>query len=554
MPDHKTPTPDELLNRRTFGAVAGAAAAGVLASSPGASQADDAAGPPVIVGGVASGDVGPHSAVVWSRCNRPAEMFVEYAAQHDRSQKTIAGPFPATTDTGGTAKAFLTNLPAGEVIHYRVWFRDSAGQLTPPESGRFATAPAAGEPADIFFAWSGDVAGQGFGINPAWGGMKIFESIRRLQPQFFLHSGDAIYADGPIPESLPLADGSTWVNVVTPAKSHVAVTLDDFRGNYAYNLLDENVRRFNAEVPLIVQWDDHETTNNWYPDQVLANRSDRDAYVELATGAELAARARQAFFEFMPIQPHAEDRDRIYRSFVFGKSLELFVLDQRSYRGPNSPNVAESGSEVTFLGQKQLQWLKTGLQNSKATWKVIASDMPIGMIVGDGLEGKKHFEAVANAEPGTPKGRELEFAELFRFLKAQGVKNVIWLTADVHHAVAHRYSPENAGFGEPFEPFWEFVAGPMNAGTFGPGKLDATFGPEVKFVWAPQAGMTLPTGRILPKGYKLPLPPSDGLQSFGTVRIDGATGELTVEFRGVDGEVVVVDGTPGRIELTPAGS
>jgi alkaline phosphatase D len=541
------------VNRRTFGVITGAAVAGALTQSVPARAQNDAPAPPSILSGVASGDVTPHSAVIWSRCDRPAEMFVESSPPAGMGYRVITGPIPATAATGHTAKAVLNNLPSGQVIQYRVWFRDEKGLLSAAQEGRFRTAPAPDSKEDVFFAWSGDVAGQGFGINPAWGGLKIFESMRRLGPQFFVHSGDAIYADVPIPERVPLADGTTWVNVVTPAKSHPAATLDDFRGNYAYNLLDEHLRRFNAEVPFVVQWDDHETTNNWYPDELIADRKDKAGYSGLTTVRDLAARAKQAFFEFAPIQPNAEERDRIYRSFTYGRSLELFVLDQRSYRGPNSTNVADSGRELTFLGQKQLQWLKEGLKNSRSTWKVIASDMPIGLIVPDGVEGRPHFEGIANANPGKPSGRELEFADLFRFLKSEGVKNVIWLTADVHYAAAHRFSPDKAGFGEPFEPFWEFIAGPLHAGTFGPGKLDATFGPSIEFQWAPKAGMTLPSGRVLPADYKLPLAPSDGLQTFGTVRVDGATQKLTVEFRGLDGELVFSDGKPGRIELTPAG-
>ncbi|MQU35629.1 alkaline phosphatase D family protein, partial [Pseudomonas helleri] len=108
-----------------------------------------------------------------------------------------------------------------------------------------------------------DTVGQGFGINPDIGGMRIYDAMRRRLPDFFLHSGDTIYADGPVPAQQVVENGRVWRNLTTEAKSHVAVTVDDFRGNYRYNLMDENVRRFNAEVPQIWQWDDHETTNNW---------------------------------------------------------------------------------------------------------------------------------------------------------------------------------------------------------------------------------------------------------------------------------------------------
>ncbi len=84
-------------------------------------------------------------------------------------------------------------------------------------------------------------------------------------PDFFIHSGDQIYGDNPIKPEVTLDDGTVWRNLMTGAKSKVAETLDEFRGNFAYNLLDENMRRFAAEVPFLVQWDDHEARNNWYP-------------------------------------------------------------------------------------------------------------------------------------------------------------------------------------------------------------------------------------------------------------------------------------------------
>ncbi|QEL16243.1 alkaline phosphatase D family protein [Limnoglobus roseus] len=508
--------------------------------------------PPGTPCGVASGDVTHDTAVVWSRTDGSAKMVVEYATTADFRQPRRAEPVAATPEADFTAKALLAGLPPGHTIYYRVWFDDN-GRVSPPVSGRFRTAPAPDKPADVFFAWSGDTAGQGFGINPEWGGMRIYDAIRRLEPQFFLHSGDNIYADNPIPESLKLADGTIWRNVTTPAKSHQAVTLEDFRGNYRYNLLDEHVRRFNAEVPTIVQWDDHEVANNWYPDQAIAGRKDAVNLPGVRDGRALADRARQAFFEYLPIKPQEADRGRIYRSFQLGTSAELFVLDQRSYRGPNSANTQDRpGRETPFLGGEQLAWLKQGLRESKATWKIIASDMPIGLIVDDAVDGKPHFEAIANADPGSPRGRELEFADLFTDLKQGGVRNVVWLTADVHYAAALHYSPERAGFKSPFEPFWEFVAGPMHAGTFGPNKLDATFGPEVRFEYAPRAGLLLPTGRTVPEGFKLPLPPSDGMQTFGTVRIDAVTQTLTVEFRNVFGDRIH-DGTRiGRFELQVA--
>ena len=472
---------------------------------------------PNIPYGVASGDITGNSAIVWSRTDRPARMIVEYdTTQSFRNPKRlISGDVSEASDY--TARVNLAYLPAGRQIFYRVTFEDlnNRNLYSAPVTGIFRTPPA--NKRDIFFAWSGDTAGQGWGINPEFGGMKIYETMRGLNPDFFIHSGDTIYADGPIQSEVTLDNGSIWKNVTTPEKSKVAETLAEFRGNYIYNLLDENVRRFNAQVPQLVQWDDHEVTNNWYPGEVLTNDN---RYTEKNVDI-LSSRGRQAFLEYQPIRFNPRDPKRIYRSFNYGPSLEIFMLDERSYRGPNSPNRQPVRSkETAFLAASQIRWLKEKLQYSKATWKVIASDMPIGLIVPD---GSTDFENVTNGD-GPALGREFEIADLLSFIKQKNIRNVVWLTADVHYAAAHYYDPSKAQFTN-FKPFWEFVAGPLNAGTFGPNRLDNTFGPEVKF-------------NSIPADLKPNRPPSDGLQFFGTVKIDGTSKLMTVAIHNLEGKVL----------------
>jgi alkaline phosphatase D len=65
-----------------------------------------------------------------------------------------------------------------------------------------------------------------------------------------------------------------------------------------------------------------------------------------------------------------------------------------------------------------------------------------------------------------------------------------------------------------FLPFWELVAGPLHAGTFGPNAADPTFGCTQVF-------------SSVPPGMKPNRPPSDGLQFFGTLTVDPATSRLT---------------------------
>jgi alkaline phosphatase D len=522
----------ELLTRRTIikGAVSGAA--GLMLGGRLARRAWGQGQAPATITserqrpatpyGVQSGDVTGDRAIVWSKTDRPARLVVEYATDDAfRNPRRLRGP-AALAESDFTARVDLTGLPSGQEIFYRVTFEDLAdGKLvSAPVSGRFRTAPAGRR--TITFAWSGDEAGQGWGINPAWGGMKMYEVMRRTSPDFFIHSGDQIYADGPIVAEVKLDDGSVWANVTTPAKAKVADSLAGYRGNFAYNLLDENKRRFCAEVPMLVQWDDHEVRNNWYPGQVLG-----DERYGVRSASLLAAWAKRAMFEYNPYRIDPVDPERVYRAFAYGPSLDIFMLDERSYRGPNSPNRQSSlDADAAFLGPEQMRWLKRALVDSRATWKVIASDMPLSIVVPDLNPDvpKGTFEAWANAEDGPPLGRELELAGLLAFIKSNGIKNVVWLTADVHYASATFYNPARAKFTD-FTPFWEFVSGPINAGTFGPGDIDQTFGPEVRY-------------KSVPDGMKQNRPPTEGMQYFGTVRIDGATEVMTVALLDIAGKTL----------------
>lgn len=470
---------------------------------------------PALPHGVMTGDARSDSAVLWARADRPARMIVEYATTESfKDARRLVGP-AALPETDFTARVILADLAPGQDVFYRVSFEDLSDltSIGEPAIGRLRTAPA--ERRDIRFLWSGDTAGQGWGINLDWGGMKIYETMRQRQPDFFIHCGDTIYADGPIEAERRLPDGTVWKNVVLEEKSKVAETLAEFRASYKYNLMDENVRRFNAEVAQIFQWDDHEVTNNWYPGEVLPESETR--YKERSVTL-LAARAKRAFLEYTPIQPELAALDRIHRTIHYGPLLDVFVIDMRSYRGPNSGNrQTAEGADTAFLGRRQMEWLKRDLLASKAVWKVIASDMPIGLVVPD---GDTAFENLANGD-GPPLGREIETARLLSFIKHAEIRNVVWLTADVHYTAAHYYDPAKAKFTD-FAPFWEFVSGPLNAGTFGPNRLDDTFGPQVRFVKVPPEG-------------QVNLPPSAGLQFFGEVEIDGVTAGMRVALRDLSG-------------------
>jgi alkaline phosphatase D len=464
---------------------------------------------PKIDFGVSAGPYESDNAIIWAHVDRAARMIVEYDTTSSfKNPRRVRGEVAAEL-RGFTARTELRNLRPGQDVFYRVHFEDrrSTKIVSAVETGHFRTARATGP---VRIAWSADVCGQGWGIDTERGGMRLFATMADLNPDLFIHVGDTIYADGPLRAEVPLDDGTVWRNFVTPAKSKVAETLDEYRGNHLYNRYDTHYRRFAAEVGQAVIWDDHEVRDNWYHDQVLPEQS---PYTEKRVRV-LAGRARQAFLESYPITMDRAAGAEIYRSIPFGSAVEVFALDMRSYRSANNENMqTATGPDAAMLGQRQMRWLADALSRSQASWKIVAADMPLGVTVAH--QPGRH-EAVANADHGHARGRELEIAWLLSTLKKNGVRNVVWITGDVHYCAAHHFDPDRAATRD-FDPFWEFVAGPAHAGTFPPGPLDRTFGPEVKF-----SGV--------PNDLKPNRPPDAGFQFFGLLETDTSGRQLTVSL------------------------
>ncbi len=470
------------------------------------------------------GDVTSSSVVIWGRCDREREADLVIEIRGSRPDTDAHGPFVerATAATDYTASVEVGSLLPETAYDYSVDCRERGRDpvdAAPSATGTFATAAARDREVPVRFVWLADLAGQGWGRNPdltietaragtVKGGYVGFEVMRQWQPDFAIFQGDMIYADNPIPpeKELPAQlGGGTWLN--QPGKNFVAVSLEQFRKNWRYNLEDAHFRRFLRATPVYAQWDDHEVSNNWYPGQMLEAKP----YNGLAAD-DLAGRAKRAFREF-----NAISGERIFRSFRRGKHLEIFLLDERSFRGPNSDNSNPDGIEM--LGPDQYAWLIRGLRESGATWKVLSTDDPFSIVTG--REGDHDGWA-----QGVPEvlGREIQLARVLRAIQEHEIRNVVALTSDVHFAAAIDYDPTRAVFRD-FEPFWEFVVGPVHAGAFGPGVLDPSFGPAYDFARGP-ATEGLP-----------PNTPPPHMQSFGVVEVD-ADGRFHVKLVDVTGKTL----------------
>ncbi|MEO5780794.1 MAG: alkaline phosphatase D family protein [Arthrobacter oryzae] len=481
--------------------------------------------------GISTGDVGTDSGVLWSRASGPGRLVANLLAVDDdgsplrggRAFQRVLRGTAASEASDFTAKINARHLPAGTRFALSMHFEDAEGNAGETAQGSFSTAPDKGGVRSgrtarrQSFVWSGDTAGQGWGINEEIGGMRGYAAMHATRPDFFIHSGDTIYADGPIAAEVTEPDGQVWRNLVTEEVSKVAETLNEFRGRHRYNMMDANVRALYAEVPVIAQWDDHETHNNWYPGEILTDPRYTERRVDV-----LAARGRQAWQEYQPIAQLGDgstgfEPTRIYRKISRGPQLEIFCLDMRSFKDPNTDGKEPNLTHI--LGKEQADWLIKEVSKSKATWKVIAADLPLGLVVPDGAV---HQESLSNRDAGAPLGKELEIARVLSTFKRNRVKNVVWLTADVHYCAAHHYSPVRAAF-QDFDPFWEFVAGPINAGSFGPSALDGTFGPEVAFF---KAG-----------AYANESPRSGESQYFGHVEL-GEGDTFSVSLRNANGALL----------------
>ena len=133
------------------------------------------------------------------------------------------------------------------------------------------------------------------------------------------------------------------------------------------------------------------------------------------------------------------------------------------------------------------------------------------------------FDSFSNGQDEI-SGREIQLAEILKFIKDESIKNVVFLTSDVHFTAAISFDPMRSKF-QDFNPFYEFVVGPLHAGAFGPGELDPSFGEEYEYLRAPET-----------EGLPANSPPPH-LQSFGMVEVD-ESGMLTIKLIDITGEVL----------------
>ena len=410
------------------------------------------------------GEVGPTSAVLWARGPAGAARVSLAPAGSPFAPAGELALDPARDQTG---KLGLVALVPATRYAYRVSVRTRAVE------GEFVTAPPPDRPTSFAFAWSGDLGGGEF-CRRVDVGYPIFRALAARRPDFLLFVGDTIYADRPCSR----ADH-------VPGGRFVATTLTEFHAKHRYNRADEAVQAAFRAMPVYAIWDDHEVRNDF-----------------AGPTEPLMPPGRQAFFDYWPIVPSMDAPTRLYRSFRWGRLAEFFILDTRQYR---SPNTKPDGPDKTMLGSAQREWLLQAVSGSDATWKVIVSSVSLSIPTGRRERRDSWSGANVLGFPESGAGFAHERDAILAALRERGIRNLVVLVADVHHAEIIRHQP-HAGFA-----VHELIAGPLSATLGSPRPLDTSLNPTS--LWA-----------------------RGGVNNFGEVTVERE--RLVVRYVGEDGAVL----------------
>jgi alkaline phosphatase D len=338
---------------------------------------------------VTVGEVTDTTAVVWVRGVTWGEVTVRYEPIGREPAADGSPPAGARGQVRVEPSRHLTGKVLLQPLEPGTRYRYTATQNAFEIAGEFVTAPAPNDAQPVRFSWSGDLGSRGHCRKPGEG-YPIFRVLAGVPSDFFLFVGDTIYADH-------VCGGVAH----EPGYDFIARRLADFWAKHRYNREDPAVQAYFRSTSVYAIWDDHEV---------------RDSFS--GPSEPLMEPGRRAFLDYFPIRPPREEPGRLYRQFRWGALLEVFILDTRQYR---SPNTAIDGPGKTMLGSAQRRWLVDAVAGSTAVWKVVVSSVPLAVPTG----GRTHDSwSNANAR-GVPEehgtGFAIERDSILRALRQRGV-------------------------------------------------------------------------------------------------------------------------------------
>jgi alkaline phosphatase D len=372
--------------------------------------------------GVASGDPVEDGFIIWTRVTPDFETSVDVryvvSTTPDMANEVASGVFTTTADRDFTVKVDVRDLGSRRTYYYQ--FHALGGHSI---VGRANTAP--NRPGSLLKFAVISCSNFEWGYFSGYGKIADREDLDAV-----IHLGDYTYeyedndsysSDAIRDERRVFPDGET-------------ITLEDYRLRYQTYRLDPNLRRAHQQHPFIVIWDDHESANDAWKD----GAENHNEFLEGSWEDRLAA-AKQAYFEWLPIR---ENGDSIYRKLEYGPLLDIFMLDTRiegrDEQINDVTNPALYAPDRTILGADQKAWLKQGLEDSTAQWKIIGnqvifSEFNVGWAgPATGATPEQTESLFLDIWDGYPAER----TELINFIGDKRIDNVIILTGDFHSTFA----------------------------------------------------------------------------------------------------------------------
>lgn len=372
--------------------------------------------------GVASGDPGPNSVVLWTRLapdplnltSMPeVSIPVQWAIATDPPMQHVVqqGTTDAMPQWGHSVHVVVENLSPEQWY----WYQFQVGSEKSP-IGRTRTMPALDTDSEhLKFAF---VSCQHY----EKGYFTAYQHLVQEDLDLIFHLGDYIYEGGP--------------HTGRP-RQHIGpnpVDLETYRLRYALYKSDRQLQAAHAAFPFICIWDDHEV------DEDYAQNQSQD-FTDPAIFRQRRQAAYQAYYEHLPLRPTAQPQDgqvQLFRHFQFGQLADFYCLDNRQYRDdqPCATQGIGGGAIVSacqdrladdrsLLGKQQETWLLQGLQNSSAHWQVIAQQQLMA-------ELKFGLETVQGYWTDGWDGYVASRQRLLQFVDQHQLNNLVVIGGDIH--------------------------------------------------------------------------------------------------------------------------
>jgi phosphodiesterase/alkaline phosphatase D-like protein len=501
--------------------------------------------------GVAAGDVSSSSAILWARANRSGPVLLQIDTRRHLGPCGADGPFVRAKDSNdNTVQIRISRLRPETRYFFRFCRRGARSDL-----GTFKTAPRPNRAKTIRFALSGDQdalpsPGQS---SPYWNRFQIWNLIRRQRNDFNVLLGDTIYSDTEVPGY---------------GLGNVATTVPKKWAKYRINLAQAPWARARGSAAWYAHWDDHEFINDFSRFENEFPLGVGDVRIR---GSVLYKRGVKAFRNYNPIT--YSGRNGIYRSFRWGKNLEIFFLDERSFRsqsadyqgtcdnppGSGDPDLAPTAPQSTrnvfaiiapqlsnpvppactqrindpgrtMLGSRQLARFKAAVSRSTATFKVIFNEVPI-----------QQFYALPYDRW---EGYAAERTALINFLRSR-VENVVFLTTDVHANLVNDVRLQTLESGGPVDSgITELTTGPVATATYSQEISDAVGNPN--------------GGALVQSAFLKPPPPNGvgmrcaATDQFSYAEVTVTRNQLRVQLRDIANDRVKDTGDRDQAASAPA--